>query len=91
MAAGGYPLINQFYSHPQVTAENLLSHLLTTAIAACGAAWIGQTLGNTLATANKQVENTAAFSPNLRLVPPIALTAVVLFIVLFVATAVPPG
>jgi hypothetical protein len=91
MAAAGYPLINQFYSHPQITTANLLIHLITTAIAACGAAWVGQTLGDILATANKQVEDIGVASANLRLVPSIALTAVLAFIVFFVATAVPPA
>jgi hypothetical protein len=91
MALAGYPLINRFYSQPQVTADNLLIHLVTTALAACGAAWVGQTLGNMLATANKQVENTAIPSANLRLISPIALVAVVAFIIFFIATAVPPA
>jgi hypothetical protein len=91
MAAVGYPLINQFYSYPQITSANLLINLITTAIAACGAAWVGQTLGDALAKSNNEEGKTAVSPSNLHLVPPIALVAVLLFIVLFVATAVPPA
>lgn len=59
-------------------------------LAASGGGWLGRTVGGYLATANKFVDDSAESSPILRVVPPVALVVVVLFIVVFVTTATAP-
>ncbi len=60
-------------------------------IAACGAAWVGQTVGNTMGTANKQLATENDDVPaTLQYVPSVALVVVIAFIIFFVATAVDP-
>lgn len=90
MALISYPLLNRFYAYPQIGLGNLVPVMLTGLIAAGGAAWVGQGLGDYLAMANKQVEPTTFALRSLRLAPAIALVAVVTFIFVFISTASPP-
>ena len=91
MGAVSFPLINRFYQFPTIAAGNLLSMVLACLVAAGGACWVANTVGNVLATQNKQVtEETAITSPLLPYLPPIIFIVVLGFVALFIATASPP-
>lgn len=84
------PLMNQLYSHPQITMSNVLPMLLIGVVVAIGAAWIGQSLGDYLGTANKQLATEEETISYPRYLPPVLLLGVIAFIYLFVATASVP-
>ncbi|MCA9897276.1 MAG: hypothetical protein KC433_03755 [Anaerolineales bacterium] len=91
LAAVTFPLINQFYAYPTIAADNLPIMLLTCMIAALGAAWVGQTVGDYFAAENKQVGGETAVSPSyIRYLSPIIAALALIFVAFFIATAAPP-
>lgn len=90
MVVISFPLINQFYAYPTIAAGNLAAMLLACAVAAVGAAWVGQTVGDYFATENKQVLDTAVSPAYLRYLSPVIAVLALIFVAFFIATASPP-
>lgn len=90
MAALSYPLINRLFPYPDITFANLPVMLLTSGAGAVAAAWLGAGLGDYLSTANKQIDESGAIVGRSRVIPAVALTLAMIFIVALVMTATPP-
>lgn len=89
----GLPLMNQLYLYPTADSSNLVSMAVAVLVSSLGGAWLGRSVGDYLATANKQLETAAEGKKLLKLnwIPSVAFISVIVFIVVFMATATPPA
>lgn len=93
MVVLGLPLMNRLYLYPTVDSSNLVGMLLAVLVSSLGGAWLGRRVGDYLSTANKQLETAAEGKRLLKLnwIPGVAFISVIVFIVVFMATATPPA
>lgn len=85
------PLINEVYAYPSFDQSNLFPAAIAILLASLAAASIGQSVGDILSTARRQIVESEGRGRHAHLMPLIALVSTVSFIVYFVASAAPPA
>ena len=84
------PVINRVFAHPQIGWANIAPVVVACVLIGAGGSWIGQALGNTLASENKHLEAAEQPDARMRFVSPALFAGTLVFIVFFVVTATPP-
>jgi hypothetical protein len=92
MIVVSFPVINRLLFYPQISQTNLLPMSLAVIVASVGASWFGRNLGDYLALGNKSGETAIESTPERSyvFVSVAGLLAILMFIGLFIGTAVPP-
>jgi hypothetical protein len=85
-----FPFINRLFPHLNLSGGTAFVAALVCLVGGAVGAWIGQTIGDGLGNAPRQLEAESPANARLQIVSPVLFAAAVVFIVFFVVTASSP-